>query len=54
MPNIRYFALGTRQNIRFRQNIRHFEGAENSVSADSGNLGFGRSLNVGLIIELYE
>ena len=29
--------LGILQNIRFRQNIRHFEGAEYSVSADSGN-----------------
>ena len=36
--------LGILQNIRFRQNIRHFESAEYSVSADSENLGFGRSL----------
>ena len=36
--------LGILQNIRFRQNIRHFESAEYSVSADSENMGFGRSL----------
>ena len=31
-------------NIQFWQNIRHFEGAEYSVLADSIILGFGRSL----------
>ena len=36
--------LGILQNVRFRQNIRPFESAEYSVSADSENLGFGRSL----------
>ena len=59
MQNIQYFGrifgifakysvfsriLGILQNILFRQNIRHFEGAEYSVLADSQNLGFGRSL----------
>ena len=53
VKNILYFCrilgilqniLGIQQKIQFRQNIRHFEGAEYSVSADSGNLGFGRSL----------
>ena len=36
--------LGILKNIRFRHNIRHLESAEYSVSADSDNLGFGRSL----------
>ena len=36
--------LGIQQNIWFRQSIRPLESAEYSVSADSENLGFCRSL----------